>query len=87
MPIKVKLHDGTSQIDVGVNKSTSEIHVLPGVESISDKRLEYLLRREIANRIAADEYLQSEIDDIYDNGAWYLLIEEQEEIKGDEFYY
>ena len=66
MPIKVKLHDNTSLVE-----ST------PTSGTLSDKRLEILLKEEIANRIAADAFLQEEIDEIIENGAWYLLIEEQ----------
>ena len=79
MPIKVDLHDSTSQVKVGVNKSTSEVPVMPGGESISDKRLEALLKKEIKDRIAGDEHLQEEIDELVNKGARYILIEEKED--------
>ena len=66
MPIKINLHDSTSQVQASGNSGT-----------ISDKRLEFLLDREIQNRIDADEHLQEEIDKIIEGGAWYLLIEEK----------
>lgn len=67
MPIKVKLHDSTSQVEATPTSGT-----------LSDKRLEILLREEIANRIAADAFLQEEIDEVFENGAWYLSISENE---------
>ena len=67
MPIKLKLHDSTSQVEASGNSGT-----------ISDKRLELLIEKEIENRIAGDEYLQEEIDEIIEGGAWYLLIDEKE---------
>lgn len=78
MPIKVDLHDSTSQVKVGV-KSTSEVPAMPGGESISDKRLEALLKKEIKDRIAGDEHLQEEIDELVSKGARYILIEEKED--------
>lgn len=79
MPVKVGLHDNTSQVHVDVHNETSEVHVMPGSETITDKRLEALLKKEIKDRIAGDEHLQEQIDEIFGKGAWDLAIEEHED--------
>ena len=68
MPIKIDLHD-----------STSLIEATPSSSSITDKRLEAMLKEEIVHRIEGDAYLQQQIDEIIAGGACTLLIEEKED--------
>ena len=88
MPIKLELHGSASNVQAGlhnsvslvptdIHDSTSQVPASGSSGTISDKRLEILLDREIESRIAADEYLQEQIDDIHEGGARYILIEEK----------
>ena len=73
MSIKIGLHDSSSQVKVDVKQGTSEVTTYPS----SERRLEILLRQEIADRVAGDERLQAEIDELINKGACYILIEEK----------
>ena len=78
MPIKVNLHDNTSQIKVRV--SGNDIIPTCVGDDIDYKKLEIMIKDEIVTRITEDAHLQEEIDDLYTKaGAYYLSISENED--------
>jgi len=76
MPVRVNMHDNTSQVDVAV-KSSSKAPVSPSNNTLADKRLYLLIKEETKNRIAEDANLQQQIDDIAETGAGTIVIEEK----------
>ena len=74
MPIRIDLHDNTSQVKI---KPTGKGSV--DVESSCDtdkKRFEALLDKEIQNRLLGDKELSDRIDDLSVNNTRYIYIDE-----------
>ena len=67
MPIKLHAHDNTSTVEIAPTDNT-----------IADKRLYILIKEETKNRIAEDENLQQQIEEIVETGAGTIAIDEKD---------
>ena len=63
MPVKVKVHDNNSSVRVRINDNDSSVNIRPNAD-MDIERFYSLLDHEKEERIAGDEALQQEIDDI-----------------------
>lgn len=77
MPIEIQMHDNTSNINV-IPRSKGEVFSAAG-SSIDKNRFEMLLKEEIQNRIAGDQTLQNEIDNLNLNNVRYIRVDELED--------